>query len=111
MKILKKWYLLVIVCIFIVITIIVVLKSNNNNPFLGTWLSEGGTIYEFNKNGKGMMKTTLSEYNFSYKISKKVLSIDFEDEKAIDTDYNFICSENSKCTLTSDRGTFTFNKK
>ena len=56
------------------------------------------------------MKTTLSKYKFTYKIKKNIISLDFEEKKATDTDYEYSCKKN-KCKMKSDRGTFTFTKK
>ena len=56
------------------------------------------------------MKTSLSKYKFTYKIIKNIISIDFEDKKAIDTDYEFSCKKD-KCEMKSDRGKFIFNKQ
>ena len=101
----------IIIIVIIAVSIFLIFKlKNSKNIFLGTWQSEGGTIYEFKKNNEGVMKTSLSEYKFTYKIKKNIISIDFEDKKAIDTDYDFSCKKD-KCEMKSDRGTFIFNKQ
>jgi len=56
------------------------------------------------------MKTSLSDYKFIYKIKNNIISIDFDNKKAIDTDYKFSCKKD-KCEMISDRGTFIFNKQ
>ena len=101
----------IILIVIIVVSIFLIFKlKNSKNIFLGTWKSEGGTIYEFKKNKEGVMKTSLSKYKFTYKIIKNTISIDFEDKKAIDTDYEFSCKKD-KCEMKSDRGKFIFNKQ
>lgn len=108
----KKMLLIgIIIIVIIAVLIFLVFKlKNSKNIFLGTWQSEGGTIYEFKKNKEGVMKTSLSEYKFIYKIENNIISIDFDDKKAIDTDYEFSCKKD-KCEMKSDRGTFIFNKQ
>lgn len=106
----KKRNVLLILAIIIVIVFFIFKINSSKNIIIGTWKSDGGTIYEFKKNNHGVMKTFLSQYKFKYKIKDNILSIDFEDEKAIDTDYEYSC-EKKKCIFKSDRGTFTFTKK
>ena len=112
MKTKKK--ILIIVIIIVIIACLLLLLSiifkHDKNKFLGTWVSNGGTIYEFKEKNKGVMKTSLSEYKFTYKIKDNVISIDFKKEKAIDTDYEYTFQKN-KLIMKSDKGTFTFNKK
>ncbi len=90
----------------LLISSIMIIK-NTKNFFIGKWISEGGIIYEFKRNNSGIMKTPLSEYKFTYKVSDKIISINFEDEKNIDTNYEY-SFENNKCIMKSDRGLFTF---
>lgn len=101
---------LIIVSVIILLISSIMLIKIFNNPFIGTWISEGGTIYKFKINNSGIMKTSLSEYKFTYKVSDKIISIDFEDEKNIDTNYEYSFKKN-KCIMKSDRGSFTFTKK
>ena len=106
----KKKIILVVIIIVITTSILLLIKNNSKNKFIGTWKSEGGTIYTFKKNNKGSMKTSLSEYKFTYKIKKNIISIDFENKNAIDTDYEYSFKK-GKCTMKSDRGTFVFTKE
>ena len=99
-----------IITLIIICLIFLVIKHKLfENKFVGTWTSEGGTIYEFKNKSEGIMKTSISEYEFTYKIKDSILSIDFKEKKAIDTDYEYSCKKN-KCTFKSDRGTFIFKK-
>ena len=101
---------LIIVSSITLLISLIMINKNSKNTFIGSWISEGGIIYEFKRNNSGIMKTSLSEYKFTYKISDKMLSIDFEDEKNIDTDYEYFFKKN-KCIMKSDKGLFTFTKK
>lgn len=101
---------LIIVSSITLLISLIMINKNSKNTFIGSWISEGGIIYEFKRNNSGIMKTSLSEYKFTYKISDKMLSIDFEDEKNIDTDYEYFFKKN-KCIMKSDKGSFTFTKK
>ncbi len=101
---------LIIVSSITLLISLIMINKNSKNTFIGSWISEGGIIYEFKRNNSGIMKTSLSEYKFTYKISDKMLSIDFEDEKNIDTDYEYFLKKN-KCIMKSDKGSFTFTKK
>ena len=101
---------LIIVSSITLLISLIMINKNSKNTFIGSWISEGGIIYEFKRNNSGIMKTSLSEYKFTHKISDKMLSIDFEDEKNIDTDYEYFFKKN-KCIMKSDKGSFTFTKK
>lgn len=95
------------------ITLLISLKminKNSKNTFIGSWISEGGIIYEFKRNNSGIMKTSLSEYKFTYKISDKMLSIDFENEKSEDSEYEYNF-KNKRLILSNEKGIFTFTKK
>ncbi len=101
---------LIIVSSITLLISLIMINKNSKNTFIGSWISEGGIIYEFKRNNSGIMKTSISEYKFTYKITDKMLSIDFEDEKNIDTDYEYFFKKN-KCIMKSDKGSFTFTKK
>lgn len=102
--------LIFIIVVFAVLLFFFFKLRSSKNSFVGTWQSEGGTIYEFKDNNEGIVKTTSAEHNFKYEIKENVISIDFEEERATDTDYKFSCDK-KRCEMTSDRGTFIFNKK
>ncbi len=109
---LKKEFIIVLIIASVIalsISLIMIINSSKDK-LIGTWISEGGTIYEFKKDNEGVMKTSLSEYKFTYKRDDKTISIDFEDEKNIDTDYEY-SFKGSKLIMKSDRGLFTFTKK
>ena len=111
-KIKKKPIIVMIVIIIIVIVtlLLILLFNNSRNELIGTWVTEGGIIYEFKEKHEGVMKTSLSDYKFTYKIKDNIISIDFVEKKAYDSDYEY-SFENSKLILKGNRGTFTFIKK
>lgn len=111
---LKKKSIVILIIIIVIIAIIISLIflfsiKASNDSLIGSWITEGGTIYEFNENNKGTMIVPLSEYKFTYKIDGNKLSIDYESEKAKDADYEYSI-KNHKLILKGKRGTFTFTK-
>ena len=98
----------IILLVIVVFTLIIVTKLHKS--IVGTWISDGGTIYEFQKSNRGFMRTSIAEYKFTYKITGNIVSIDFEDSDLIDTDYEYQI-ENNKCIMKSNRGTFNFTKQ
>ena len=88
----------------------IMITNSFKNSFVGTWVSEGGTIYDFHKDHSGSMKTSLSEYKFTYLVREQFISIDFEDEKNNDSDFEYSFDKN-KLILKSEKGLFSFTKK
>ena len=109
-KVKKKLIILLITIVLIIALLCIVFYKLHKNKFIGTWITEGGTIYEFKNAKTGTMKTALSSYNFTYTIKNDTILIDFEDKKLTDTNYKFSFKKN-KCTMTSNRGNFIFTKK
>lgn len=84
-----------------------------NDELKGIWTTDEVTIYEFDGKGKGTMRLPNSEYNFSYIIHKNQIYIDFDNDKAKDSDYEF-SFENDKLILKGIKtttGTYTFKRK
>lgn len=83
------------ILIALVITIIVVIANiTNKDKLKGTWSTDGITIYQFNGNGEGYLLTSISKYNFIYKADGKKLHIDFKNDKAKDSNYEFNVKNN-----------------
>ena len=99
----------IIVIIVIIILLIVIITHKSNNKFVGSWISEGKTIYEFTTDKEGFMKTPISKYKFKYEIKDNIISIDFIEKDLIDTDYEYTFKDD-KLIMKSDRGLFTFTK-
>ena len=108
---------IIILCIILIIIIAIFIcsfkftkKKEGTNKLIGEWTTDNITIYKFNKNNTGVLIVPLSEYKFSYKIEKIILSIDFEDDKYEDTKYKY-SFEDSKLILKGNNGKFVFKKK
>lgn len=111
--ILFLFFIVVIVLITCLIVFIPKLTGNSvGKKLIGTWTTDGITIYEFKTDGIGALKLPLSEYEFSYKIEGNNLFIDYKNEKSIDSSYE-ISFENKKLILkgiNKTSGTYTFTK-
>ncbi len=65
----------------------------------GRWDLDGTTVYVFDGNGKGTMELPESKYDFQYSIRDSTVNIDFVDEHAQDSSYDFTIQKN-QLTLT-----------
>lgn len=118
---LAKGIVIIFIIAIIVIGIVVFIKSptqgeNNKNVderLISSWTTDGITVYEFDKKGEGKLKLPSSEYKFTYTVNNNKLYIDFESDKATDSNYEY-SFENDKLILKgiySTAGTYTFTKK
>ena len=116
-----KAIFIVIILIIIAVGISIFVKSPKQNKenqtaderLISTWTTDGITIYEFDNKGSGKMILPSSEYKFTYVSNNNKLYIDFESDKATDSDYEY-SFENDKLILkgiNSTSGTYTFTKK
>ena len=64
-------------------------QAKLKKQLLGSWTTDGYTVYEFYEEGEGALKIPMADYVFSYTIDENKVSIDFENEKSIDSDYEF----------------------
>lgn len=86
----KKLLVGIVIIILIVVMFFIFRKTNSkNNNLIGTWTTDGITIYEFNKDGVGALKVPSSEYVFVYNIDGNKMHIDFRDPVASDSDYEY----------------------
>lgn len=116
----EKKFIAIGILVIIIIAIIFFSKDSkqNNNNFIdnrliNTWTTDGITVYEFYNNGNGTMKLPSSEYKFTYVTNDNKLYINFESDKAIDSDYEY-SFDNDKLILkgiNATSGTYTFTKK
>lgn len=114
----KSKMFLSIIIIIILITIFIINKEKifmnfGSNKIRGTWTTDGVTIYKFDNNGKGSLITSLSKYDFSYKINDNKIYIDFENEKAIDSSFEFSIKEDTLTIKGIDEttGIYTLKKQ
>ena len=108
----KKILIFVFILIIIAVALILIFKQKNNinKKFVGTWTTDGVTVYEFKKDGTGALKVSLGEYEFEYEIKDDKLYIDFKSTKAEDSEYTYEFKD-GKLILTGKYGVFTFTKK
>lgn len=89
----KARAILLLILLFIVVAVItyfiVKITVFKTDKFAGTWTVDGTTNYEFDGKGKGKLKLPSDEYIFSYKIENDKLHIDYESDKANDSDYEY----------------------
>ena len=110
----KKKIIIMIVLIIIVICAIIALLLGLNKTkkpsIIGTWTTDGVTIYKFNKDNTGALIVSLGEYEFTYTIDDDTLEIDFKNERSEDAKYKYTFEDN-KLILEGDNGKYTFIKK
>lgn len=112
----KMFWIIIIIIILLTIFIInkekIFMKFESNN-IIGTWTTDGVTIYKFDNNGKGSLNTSLSKYDFSYIINDNKIYIDFENEKAIDSSFEFSIKEDTLTIKGIDEttGVYTLKKQ
>ena len=110
----KKKIIVMIVLILIVVCAIIALllglRKTPKTSLIGTWTTDGVTIYKFNKDNTGNLIVSLKEYQFTYEIDKNTLKIDFKNEKSEDSEYTYTFEDN-KLILEGDNGKFTFIRK
>lgn len=89
----KARAILLLILLFIVVAICSFFIARNviskPNKFAGTWTVDGTTNYEFDDKGNGKLVLPNDEYKFSYKIEDNKLHIDYESDKANDSDYEY----------------------
>lgn len=104
----KKTIIISIILVIVLITILYV--TLKRNKFVGTWTTDGYTIYEFKKDYTGLLIVSTANYKFNYKIEKNKIYIDFENENSTDSTYDY-SFENGKLILNGDNGKYIFTKK
>ena len=114
--IISKLIVLIVLVAIIICSIIFISRTINNvkqyNKILGSWTTDGYTVYEFYEKNKGALVLPIATYDFTYKIEENRVYIDFQNEKSIDSDYEF-SFKNEKMILkgiNKTSGTYTFTK-
>ena len=103
--------MLLIVVIFIFGFLI--FRNKGKNTLIGTWTTDGVTVYEFKKNNAGALVLPLSTYEFTYKVEENKLYIDFKNEKSTDSSYEY-SFKNGQLILkgiNKTTGTYTFKRQ
>ena len=108
----KKIIVFIVFILTISIAVAVVMNMRKDKLF-GTWTTDGITIYKFNGKGEGSLVTSLSRYEFNYKIKKNKLYIDFLSDKAKDASYEFSIDEDKLVVdgIDETTGNYTMTKK
>ena len=110
----KKKIVIMLILITIVLAAIIILllglRKTPKTSIIGTWTTDGVTIYKFNKNNTGALIVPLQEYEFTYKINEDTIEIDFKNETSEDSKYTYTFDDN-RLILNGDNGKFTFIKK
>lgn len=104
------------IIIFIAIVIILIFTIKNvvgKDKIEGTWSADGVTIYQFNGKGEGYLLTSISRYDFTYTIKNKKIHIDFKNDKATDSDYEYTVKKDELTLkgVESTTGTYTLKKQ
>ena len=84
-----KVFKLIMAIVLVIISILFIMINSNkiSRKIMGTWTTDGITIYKFEKHKSGTLVLPLAEYKFKYSIKDNILSIDFENEKVTDSEY------------------------
>ena len=83
--------------------------SGSTDVLKGKWDLDGTTAYEFSGDGNGALLLPNVTYEFTYKIKKDQISIDYENESVRDGTYTFRVEED-KLTLIGGEGTAAVGK-
>lgn len=105
--------LIKIIVIILIITFSVIIAINlRKDKLYGTWTTDGKTIYKFNGKGKGSLVTSLSRYEFKYKIKNNKLFINYLSDKAKDASYEFSTDEEKIILegIDQTKGNYIFQK-
>lgn len=90
----------------LILIIVLIFKGCSGHPYAiaGKWYMGGSTYYEFDDDGTGTLILPNSIDEFSYKVKKNKLQIDYKDSSLTDGTYTFIV-EDGKLTLIGGEGT------
>lgn len=94
--------LIVAFAVLLVFGLVMLVGSLRHDDLKGAWALDDTTVYEFDGRGHGTLRLPLGSYAFSYAIEGDFLTIDFEDETAVDAGYSYNRSGN---VLTLDNNT------
>ena len=124
-KLLLVLCMIITVILFVFVVFIVKFKENVNKQniqnetiqeekaLIGTWTTDGVTVYEFKEKGYGVLKLPLSEYKFSYKTEGDKLFINFDSKETRDSNYEYFF-QGENLILKGIKGTtgnYTFYKR
>ncbi len=94
-----------------IILFVVLMGNSNKDAIAGKWSFDQTTVYYFDGKGKGSLQLPLITYDFSYELTDKNVSIDFEDESVEDKTFLYSVSDDL-LTLAGDDGiSYTLTKE
>ena len=102
--------LVIFIVTLVILLLILLLFTKKDDKIVGTWTTDGVTIYNFNKDNTGSLKVPLSEYKFIYEKTDEKIYIDFENEKSQDSEYKYHF-EGDNLVLEGENGTYVFKRK
>lgn len=108
-KINKVRVVIFIIVLIVFIALLITLINRDNNPLVGKWITDKGTIYQFNSDYTGKLIISVGEYDYTYEIKDDRVLVDFENENSTDTEFSFKV-EDETLVLKNNNGTFTFKK-
>lgn len=85
-------YLLVglgFVILLILSMILTIHSCVTRNPIVGKWSLDQMTSYVFYEEGNGALVVPRGKYTFDYTLDGNILSIDFHDENALDSNFEY----------------------
>ena len=94
----------ILAVLILIIVLIVKGCSGGTDVLKGKWDLDGTTAYEFSGDGNGALLLPNVTYEFTYKIKKDQVSIDYENESVRDGAYTFSVDKD-KLTLIGGEGT------
>lgn len=109
----KKIITILIIIALIVIGIILVVNNKKKDELEGKWSVDGLTFFEFDGKGNGILKVPTDEYKFTYIIHNNEIYIDYESDKATDSDYEYSFKDSNLLLkgFKATTGTYTLTKQ
>lgn len=83
--------LAVLLAILIGVALLIGLRGcSAKSSIEGRWDLDGTTVYEFYDDGKGALVLLTMTFDFDYTIQENMVYIDFKDDRALDSRYEFV---------------------
>lgn len=111
----KKLFILTGAAIAIVVVFLFVLLvgGSKNDKLVGIWKYDQYTEYEFFEDGSGCLCVDDVHYEYTYKISRDKLKLDFTEDVVRDCEYKFVVKNNNLTLIGgegTDKGTYELKK-
>lgn len=84
------------------------------NPLVGNWKMDSMTSYEFYEDGQGALVVPRGKYPFAYTMEDDLLTIDFYDENAHDSQFTYQLDDNVLTLVGGNKdlkGTYVLEKQ